>query len=213
VASALDLADWVIPQWEGTLDRVRAVMVGLAEGANVNGPRGAFGVGGPPGDGPGQARTLRELQGQQGWTAVPAFGTGRAALFYPIAAAAVAERAVQQPVTQAAAAVGGAVAGPAETAAKLAGGFGETFAVVHWLTMPDTWIRGVKIVAGLGLIIVGSGMLAFKTGTQPFSRLLRGGGERAGYVAEQSAGVRQSMSQGGFWGSPRSDYTPRHSKD
>lgn len=181
-ANALTLADWVIPQWSDSRDRVTAVTIGLARGGDTNRPGGAFGQGGPAGDGPGQAAAARAVWAQRGWAAFPERSSGAAALYWPVAAAAVAERAVQT-VASAPATVAQTAATVEQSAAGLVGAAADTFAIAHWLTTPNAWIRITKVIAGVGLVFIGAAMISFNSIGTPFTRLI---GRADEAVARQS---------------------------
>lgn len=173
--TALDVADWVIPRWSGTRDRVIAVSLGIGGARAFNDPIGIWGVGGKPGDGPSQADAALAVWAANGWTPFPARKNGSAALFWPIAAAAVAERAVQQPAAAAATAAATSASAVSDVPDAIKGAFDKLtngLAIVTWLTTPNAWVRITKVVAGIGLVFIGSGMISLSTISAPFMNLL-----------------------------------------
>lgn len=172
-ANALTIADWVIPLWSDTRDRVIAVTIGLARGGDTDRAGGVFGQGGPAGDGPGQAAAAYQVWRSKGWDGFPERGSGAAALYWPVAAAAVAERAVQGPVSAVVNAPGQVVQSAQDTANALGGLVGQAqdaFAVAHWLTTPNAWVRIAKVGIGIGLVFIGTLMITFNRTDTPFTK-------------------------------------------
>ena len=172
-ASAFDVARWVIPYWRGVTDETIAVTVGMARGADVNAAGGVFGQGGPAGDGKGQAAAAYAVFQEKGWKAFPERSSGQAALRWPQAAAAVAAAHATDTAGDVASDVGGAAGGAVSTATDTATGIGElageSVALMRFLTDPNTVIRGVKILIGGALLIVGAVMIQTGKVTLPIA--------------------------------------------
>jgi len=176
VANALTIADWVIPNWQNTRDRVIAVTIGLARGGDPNRAGGVFGQGGPAGDGAGQAAAAYAVWRDRGWDAFPERSKGAAALYWPVAAAAVAERAVQQPVSAVVNAPGVVAQTASDVTRAIDGVVGQAadaLAVAHWLTTPNAWVRITKVAAGIGLVFIGALMITFNRVDTPFNKGLQ----------------------------------------
>lgn len=131
--------------WADVTDRITATAVALAEGADPAQPNGLWGVGGPADDGLGQARHAFAAWQSQGWGAFPAHRSGRWRLYLPIATAAVpVETIIDQ---------GSSVVDRLNPLPTL----GRTLEIV---AAPE---RLVKIIVGLGMIMVGAFMLTKQT--------------------------------------------------
>jgi hypothetical protein len=171
----LTLADWAWPFWTTTRDRTIAVTIGMVNAGHLDDGHGVFGQGGPPGEGPGQAAAAFAAWQARGWQAFPERNTGQAALFWPVAAAAVAERSVQKPAA-AAVTVGGAVAGSVSDVPGAISGavdkLTDGLAAVKWLTTPNAWVRITKVGIGIGLVFIGAGLISIKAVGTPFTNLI-----------------------------------------
>jgi hypothetical protein len=151
-------AGWRIPNLEV------AVAIGLANGSDPAKPGGVWGVGGPAGDGLGQARAAYAQWRQQGWDEFPAWSSGAWRLYIPSAAIAVAAAGIggiidrtDDVVDQAADAGVSTLAGPFKPAIDLAAYVGTD----------EFWNRAIKIGLGVTLLIIAAGSIAWTGATRP----------------------------------------------
>jgi hypothetical protein len=141
-----------------------AVAIGLANGSDPAKPGGVWGVGGPAGDGLGQARAAYAQWRQQGWDEFPAWSSGAWRLYIPSAAIAVAAAGIggiidrtDDVVDQAADAGVSTLAGPFKPAIDLAAYVGTD----------EFWNRAIKIGLGVTLLIIAAGSIAWTGATRP----------------------------------------------
>lgn len=153
------IARWVVDAGWSVTDRVTAVAVGVAGGADPDAPNGVWGIPGPARDGPGQARDALEHFRADGWTDFPMHRNGRWALYVPIAAAAVATlgaatvaRDIPNPV-EAAKDTAGAVQDLADTLTK-------PIRTLAYLGTAEGQERVAKFMLGGALIILGAFIFA-----------------------------------------------------
>jgi hypothetical protein len=176
--NAFTIASWVMPHWTDPRDRIIATTVGLVHAGDLGKASGVFGKGGTVGDGPSQAAAAYAAWRSGGWEAFPERTSGAAALYWPIAAAAVAEQTVQKGAGAAADKVGAA----GDAASSVASSVSDIATVANWITTPNASVRIVKVVIGAGLIAIGSLMLSLSVIGTPFTNLLnRKGDEVATY--------------------------------
>jgi hypothetical protein len=154
-------AGWRLPNLEV------AVAIGLANGADPAKPGGVWGVGGPAGDGAGQARAAHDQWRTKGWDEFPAWRSGTWRLYVPLAVASIAAAGVtgavgraDDVVDQAADRAVGAVTSPFQPAIDLAAYVGTD----------QFWNRAVKVTLGLGLLLIASVSLAWTMGARPVLR-------------------------------------------
>lgn len=151
-------AGWRLPNLEV------AVSIGLANGSDPAKPGGVWGVGGPAGDGAGQARAAHAQWQQQGWDEFPAWRSGAWRLYLPMAVAAIAAAGVtgavdraDDVVDQAADRAVGAITSPFQPAIDLAAYVGTD----------QFWNRAVKVTLGVTLLAIASVSLAWTMGARP----------------------------------------------
>lgn len=196
VAAPIVLAGWTLGAGFTGQDAVRATTIALANGANPGRPSGLWGVGGPTNDGPGQAAAAYAAFRDQGWAAFTGkYDGGRAALYLPIATAAVpaaeaAHVARQVPIVEDVSNAGKALGGgnPGEPAVSngnpLFTALATPITVLNFFTQPNAWNRIAKVTIGMILITIGSASLTNRTVLQP---LLRGLGIVDEKIAQQAA--------------------------
>lgn len=164
------IARWVIEAgWTSNRDRTKAVAVAIASGSDPDRAGGLFGIGGPSGDGPGQARHAQSAHAAQGWSVFPAARDGRDILFLPIAVTAVAAAAAagavaSSPIGQAVGNVGQAVTAPARAAMDLSN---TTNAFLSYFSTENAWKRAVKFGLGMGMIVVAATRITSATVIKP----------------------------------------------
>jgi hypothetical protein len=171
-----------------------AIAIAAASGSNESSSTGAWGIGGPVGDGPGQAKAALAARQAQGWDAFPAYRRGSYVLYLPAATAVAASTAA---VSTGVDAVGAVTDTNAKVSSAL-GGIGETFAVVHWLTTPNAWTRVAKFVVGGALVLIAAISVTNTVVRKPMTEKMVAGGETVGEVAQNvQAAKAASAATGG----------------
>lgn len=163
--SGLQVARWAGSAGWRTPNLEVAVAVGLANGSDPAKPGGVWGVGGPAGDGAGQARAAHAQWQSQGWDEFPAWRSNAWRLFTPLAVAAIAAAGV----ASVPGAVGGAVGAGADAAAgAVASPFKPAIDVAAYVGTDEFWGRTVKVVLGATMLIIAAASLAWTGFTRPF---------------------------------------------
>jgi len=160
--SATQLAQWAAAAGFRGNDQGVAVAVALATGADPAAPTGAWGIGGG-GDGQAQAQAAYARFQAGGWATFPAHQTGSFLLYMP-QATAVIQQAPQTPAADQPGIIGrieqlpGQLLDNAVTANVPV--LSDVAGAIKFLENPNTWKRGVMLVAGIMLM----GIAAVKFG-------------------------------------------------
>jgi hypothetical protein len=160
-AAPIQVARWALKAGWRTPNSQVAIAVSLAQGADPAAPGGAWGVGGPAGDGQGQANAAFAQWKTQGWDEFPAWRTGSWRLYMPMAAAAQAAANADALVDKA----GDVAAAPVEAATAP---LQATAALASYVGTNEFWQRTVKIGLGVALIAIAAVSLAWTTTARPF---------------------------------------------
>lgn len=126
-------------------------------GKTENDKGGIWGLGGTPGDGPGQAKIAYETWKRSEWREFPGYQTARYYLVAPQAAIAAVFVNEREGVEETASDVADAVTDVTDTVSDVAVTAKTAFAV---LSRADTWRVVAKVTLGGALIIVAAVMLA-----------------------------------------------------
>lgn len=161
------------PRWSDDRANLKTAVAvaGAASGGDVSAPGGLFGVGRAGGAessvllGGQEAQAAYRLWESSGWTAFPAYRSGAYILWEPWAEAGIIASGAKappgvvtgDPVATAAWNIDNTVV---DTGGALVQGAVSTAAaganVLTFLSQPGSWIRIAKVVAGLGLVVVGA---------------------------------------------------------
>jgi hypothetical protein len=149
-----------------------AIALAVVGNRTEQSPDGHWGIGGPVGDGPGQARAAFARYQQSEWSTFPGRTAGNLAIVRPIA------QAVAASIITAKAVVGSPVVAPVVEQAAVVSEVTEVAGrTLAFLTDPSTWVRGAKILAGF--VVIGGAM---------FLILAPGVADRAGKVVRGRIG-------------------------
>lgn len=160
--SATQLAQWAAAAGFRSNDQAVAVAVALATGADPAAPTGAWGIGGG-GDGQAQAQAAYARFQAGGWGTFPAHQTGSFLLYMP-QATAVIQQAPQTPAADQPGIIGRIEQLPGQLLDNAVGAnvpvLSDVAGAIKFLENPNTWKRGVMLVAGIMLM----GIAAVKFG-------------------------------------------------
>lgn len=160
--SPVQIAAWSRNAGFSGLDQVTSVAVALAVGGGAppgkgvpEAAQGAWGIGGG-GDGQAQASVAFATWKQSGWGAFPTHRNGAFAFWMPVATAVEAAIGADMTVTNPVGTAKGVIQQAENAVPNPVKNAVEPFLVpLHFIEDPGTWLRFAKIVAGLGLIVVG----------------------------------------------------------
>ena len=184
--SATQLAQWAAAAGFRGNDQGVAVAIALATGADPAGPTGAWGIGGG-GDGQAQAQAAYARFQAGGWATFPAHQTGSFLLYMPQATAVI------QQAPQAAAADQPGIIGRIE---QLPGQLldnavtanvpvvSDVAGAIKFLENPNTWKRGVMLVAGIMLMGIAAVKFGFDNIVTGPVRLLDSAGDEVANRAQ-----------------------------
>jgi hypothetical protein len=171
VAYCAAVSDWVpkdhfapLPEWLIAPIATAAAIVGAASGGDESGPGGLFGTGGEsnnPGDQLGRAAAAYK---SGGFAAFPAYRSGAYIVWKPWAAAGITQYIAgfsQPPGVTVGNPLATTVYGAENTVVNSAVGVGN---LLGWIAQPGNWVRIAKVLAGLGLVVVGAAVFVKSPG-------------------------------------------------
>lgn len=162
--SGVQIARWSASAGWRTPNLEVAVAIGLANGSDPAKPGGVWGVGGPSGDGAGQAVAAHAQWKTQGWDEFAVWRSNAWQLYLPSAVAAIGVAGVAG-----AASAAGDVAGRGADAAATAAAapFQPAIDVVSYVGTDEFWNRTIKIGLGVSLLVIAAASLAWTMGARP----------------------------------------------
>lgn len=163
-ATPVQVARWALRAGFRTPNSQTAIAVSLAQGADPVAPAGAWGIGGPVGDGQAQASAAFAQWKTQGWDEFPAWSSGAWRLYLPTATTAQALANLDAVADQGV----GVVTNPVKEAVTgVTAPFQGAANILDYMGTEEFWRRAMKITIGLLMVTGAAIQLAWTTGARP----------------------------------------------
>jgi hypothetical protein len=165
----VDVAKLVLAAgWTGVPDRVTAIAVGLATGANPVAPNGVWGVPGGGTDASQQARAAKAVFDQGGWSQFPTYRSGRHVLYLPTAQVALTAAVAGVIGGQVSDQVSGVVDDATGAVKTVTQPWTDAQRILSYITTEQFWSRTAKFIIGGVLVGISALSLSYTTAGKPF---------------------------------------------